>query len=333
MTTRVGINGLGRTGRAALRASLRGRSDIEVVAVNDLARPDQIVQLLVRDSVFGPLPEKIELADGQLLLDGRSVAVFGEADPRAVPWAAAGVDVVIESTGRFRSRDQAQGHIEAGASRVVISAPGKGVDATFVIGVNEHEFDPSRHRVVSNASCTTNCLAPMIKVLDEAFGLEQGFISTVHAYTGDQSLVDAPHKDARRSRAAGVNIIPTSTGAARTTGLVWPSAMDRLDGTALRVPVPDGSVTDLVAELRAPMTVGAVNEAFRLAAAGPLMGIIEYSEEPLVSTDIIGDPASCVFDSSLTMVGGHLVKVFGWYDNEWAYANRLVELCGIVGQN
>jgi glyceraldehyde 3-phosphate dehydrogenase len=291
-----------------------------------------MARLLARDSVFGRLASPVKLGDGELSIDGLPVRVLSEADPAALPWRELAVDVVIESTGRFSSRDQAAAHLDAGASRVVVSAPGKGLDATFVIGVNEHDFDPERHRVVSNASCTTNCLAPMIKVLDEAFGVEQGFITTVHAYTGDQMLVDGPHKDPRRSRAAAINIVPTSTGAARATGVVLPAVEGRLDGTALRVPVPDGSITDLVAQVRASVSVDAVNKAFQEAAAGRLAGIVEYSEEPLVSSDIIGDPASCVFDSGLTMVGGQLVKVFGWYDNEWGYANRLIELAALIGR-
>jgi glyceraldehyde 3-phosphate dehydrogenase len=332
MTVRVGINGFGRTGRASLRASLERNVGITVVAINDLGSPTTMARLLARDSVFGRLPTPIKVGDGEISIDGSPVRVLSEANPAALPWGELGVDVVIESTGRFRSRDQAAAHLEAGASRVVVSAPGKGLDATFVIGVNEGEFDRQLHRVVSNASCTTNCLAPMIKVLDEAFGVEQGFITTVHAYTSDQMLVDGPHKDPRRSRAAAINIVPTSTGAARATGVVLPAVEGRLDGTALRVPVPDGSITDLVAQVRQPVSVEAVNRVFQVAAAGQLAGIIEYSEEPLVSGDIIGDPASCVFDSGLTMVGGQLVKVFGWYDNEWGYANRLIELAALVGQ-
>ena len=241
MTVRVGINGFGRTGRASLRASLERDVGITVVAVNDLGSPAAMARLLARDSVFGRLRQPVKVGDGEISIDGSPVRVLNEADPAALPWGELGVDVVIESTGRFRSRDQAAAHLEAGASRVVVSAPGKGLDATFVIGVNEHEFDPELHRIVSNASCTTNCLAPMIKVLDDAFGVEQGFITTVHAYTGDQMLVDGPHKDPRRSRAAAINIVPTSTGAARATGLVLPAVEGRLDGTALRVPVPDGS--------------------------------------------------------------------------------------------
>ena len=332
MTVRVGINGFGRTGRASLRASLARDVGITVVAVNDLGSPAAMARLLARDSVFGRLPSPVKVGNGEISIDGSPVRVLSEADPSALPWGELGVDVVIESTGHFRSRDQAAAHLKAGASRVVVSAPGKGLDATFVIGVNEHEFEPELHRIVSNASCTTNCLAPMIKVLDDAFGIEQGFISTVHAYTGDQMLVDGPHKDPRRSRAAAINIVPTSTGAARATGVVLPAVEGRLDGMALRVPVPDGSLTDLVAQVRQAVSVEAVNWAFQEAAIGRLAGILEYSEEPLVSSDIIGDPASCVFDSGLTMVGGQLIKVFGWYDNEWGYANRLIELAALIGE-
>jgi glyceraldehyde 3-phosphate dehydrogenase len=331
MPVRVAINGFGRTGRAALRAALGRDLGLDVVAVNDLGDPAQMARLLARDSVFGRMSQPVKFTEGEISINGSSIRVLNNADPLGLPWAEMDIDVVIESTGHFRSREAAAAHLEAGAKRVVISAPGKGVDATFVIGVNEDEFDPERHRVVSNASCTTNCLAPMIKVLDEAFGVEQGFITTVHAYTGDQALVDGPHKDPRRARAAAINIVPTSTGAARTTGLVLPSVAGALDGTAVRVPVPDGSITDLVAVVRDAASVESVNDAFRRAAHGRLSGILEYSNDPLVSSDIVGDPASCVFDSGLTMVGGQLVKVFGWYDNEWGYANRLVELAALVG--
>jgi len=332
MTVRVAINGFGRTGRSTLRAAVSGEHDVEVVAINDLGDPTTMARLLARDSVFGRFAGPVWYEDGQLAVAGRSIRFLGTREPATLPWKELEVDVVVESTGHFRSREQAAAHITAGADRVVVSAPGKGVDATFVIGVNQHEFDPGRHYVVSNASCTTNCLAPMIKVLDEAFDLEQGFITTVHAYTGDQMLVDGPHKDSRRARAAAVNIVPTSTGAARATSTVIPCVADRLDGTALRVPVPDGSITDLVALVHRPVTVEAVNQAFEEAAEGELAGIIEYSEEPLVSSDIIGSTASCVFDSGLTMVGGQLVKIFGWYDNEWGYANRLVDLVELIGQ-
>jgi glyceraldehyde 3-phosphate dehydrogenase (phosphorylating) len=331
MSIRVGLNGFGRTGRAMLRASLERPTGIEVVAVNDLGSARAMARLLDHDSVHGRFGREISVGDGEVIIDGRPVRFLNEADPKGLPWDQLGVEVVVEATGRFATREAAATHLEAGASRVIVSAPCKGADATIVIGVNEETFDPSAHRVVSNASCTTNCLAPMIKVLDAAFGLEQGFMTTVHAYTGDQVLVDGPHKDARRARAAAINIVPTSTGAARTTGVVIPELEGRLDGTSLRVPVPDGSITDLVAWVGAEVTAESVNEAFRAEAAGPLGAVLEYSEEPLVSTDIVGSPKSCIFDAGLTMASGHLVKVFGWYDNEWGYANRLAELAALVG--
>jgi glyceraldehyde 3-phosphate dehydrogenase len=319
-------------GRALLRASLTRDVGIEVVAVNDLIPTPTMASLLARDSVYGRLHRELKVAEDGFMVDGCFVRCFSEKDPAALPWMEADVEVVVEATGRFRTRAAAAAHLESGVRRVVVSAPCKDADATIVLGVNGADFDPARHQVISNASCTTNCLAPMIKVLDDRFGVEQGFISTVHAYTGDQMLVDGPHKDLRRARAAGVNIVPTSTGAARATGLVLATMQGRLDGTALRVPVPDGSITDLVALVNGQVSVDDVNEAFKAAAAGPLSGIIEYSQdEPLVSSDIIGTSASCVFDSALTMASGHLVKVFGWYDNEWGYANRLAELAGLVG--
>jgi glyceraldehyde 3-phosphate dehydrogenase len=305
---------------------------IEVVAFNDLGSVQTMAGLLARDSVYGRFDHDMKVGDDEIVVDGVAVRFFNEKDPAALPWKELAVDVAIEATGRFRTREAASAHLEAGASRVVVSAPCKDADVTVVLGVNEEFFDPGRHRVVSNASCTTNCLAPMIKVLDDSFGVDQGFMTTIHAYTGDQVLVDGPHKDARRARAAAINIIPTSTGAARATGLVLPSVEGRLDGTAMRVPVPDGSITDLVALLEMVVTVEDVNAAFREAAAGPLAGILEYSDEPLVSADIVGSAASCVFDSELTMAAGRLVKVYGWYDNEWGYANRLGELAAFVGQ-
>jgi glyceraldehyde 3-phosphate dehydrogenase len=331
MSVRVGLNGFGRTGRAMFRATLERPAGIEVVAVNDLGSAKAMARLLGRDSVHGRLDREIVAGDGEVTIDGTPVRFLSEADPKALPWDDLGVEVVVEATGRFVTRDAAAAHLEAGAGRVVVSAPCKGADATIVIGVNDETFDPSAHRVVSNASCTTNCLAPMIKVLHGAFGLEQGFMTTVHAYTGDQVLVDGPHKDPRRARAAAINIVPTSTGAARTTGLVIAEVDGRLDGTALRVPVPDGSITDLVASVAAEVTAESVNEAFRDAASGPLGAVLEYSEEPLVSSDIVGSPKSCIFDAGLTMAAGHLVKIFGWYDNEWGYANRLAELAALVG--
>jgi glyceraldehyde 3-phosphate dehydrogenase len=318
-------------GRALYRASLDRDLGIEIVAFNDLGSLETMAGLLARDSVYGRLQHDIKLGQDEIVVDGSPVQFFSEADPGALPWKELAVDVVVEATGRFRTRESAAEHLHAGASRVVVSAPCKGADATIVLGVNEGAFDPDRHHVVSNASCTTNCLAPMIKVLDDSFGVEQGFITTVHAYTGDQLLVDGPHKDPRRARAAALNIVPTSTGAARATGLVLPSVDGRLDGSALRVPVADGSITDLVAWVRQAVTVDDVNRAFRKAAAGPLARILEYSDEPLVSSDIVGSPASCVFDSGLTMAAGQMVKVYGWYDNEWGYANRLGELAAYVG--
>jgi len=332
MTVRVGINGFGRTGRALLRAARRPELGLEVVAVNDLGSAEALVRLLARDSVFGRMEVPVGLDGNHMVVGDARVLLTAEPEIKSLPWGEVGADVVVESTGRFTARDQAAGHLDAGAPRVVVSAPSKGADGTFVMGVNDHEFDPGRHVVVSNASCTTNCLAVLAKVLDDAFGIEDGFMTTVHAYTGDQRLVDSVHKDARRARAAAVNIVPTTTGAARATGLVLPSMEGRLDGFSLRVPVPDGSVTDLVANVRAEVTPDEVRDAYRQrAATGPLVGRLEYSEEPLVSTDIVGDPASCVFDAALTMAHGRLVKVIGWYDNEWGYANRLAELAAVVG--
>ena len=331
MTVRVGINGFGRMGRALFRASLARDLGVEVVAVNELGSLPIMAGLLARDSVYGRLGREVKAGQDEMIVDGRPVAYLSEREPAALPWDDLDVEVVVDATGRFRTRASAAAHLDAGASRVVVSAPCQDADATIVLGVNQDQFDPSRHRVVSNASCTTNCLAPMIKVLDESFGVEQGFITTVHAYTGDQMLVDGPHKDPRRARAAGVNIVPTSTGAARAAGLVLPRLEGRLDGAALRVPVPDGSITDLVAWVSQPVTAEEVNTAFREAAGGSLAGIIEYSDEPLVSTDIVGASASCVFDSGLTMAAGQMVKVYGWYDNEWGYANRLGQVAALVG--
>jgi glyceraldehyde 3-phosphate dehydrogenase len=322
---------MGRMGRALYRASLERDMGIDVVAFNDLGSVRTIAGLLARDSVYGRFDHDMKIGDDEIVVDGVVVRFLNEKDPSALPWKELAVDVAIEATGRFRTRETASAHLEAGASRVIVSAPCKDADVTVVLGVNEEVFDPRRHHVVSNASCTTNCLAPMIKVLDDHFGVDQGFITTVHAYTGDQVLVDGPHKDARRARAAAINIIPTTTGAARATGLVVPSVQGRLDGTALRVPVPDGSITDLVALVENAVSVEDVNAAFREDADGRLAGILEYSDEPLVSADIVGSAASCVFDSELTMAAGRLIKVFGWYDNEWGYANRLGELAAFVG--
>jgi glyceraldehyde 3-phosphate dehydrogenase len=333
MTVRVGINGFGRTGRALLRAALGRDIGLEVVAVNDLADPEALGRLLQRDSVFGRYPDAVTIEGREMLVGGGRIVMLSETEVKALPWDELGVDVVVESTGRFTAREKAARHLDAGAPRVVVSAPSKGADATFVMGVNDGTFDPENHLVVSNASCTTNCLVPMVKVLDDALGVEHGFMTTVHAYTGDQRLVDGLHTDPRRARAAGINVVPTTTGAARATGEVLRHLAGRLDGVAVRVPVPDGSLTDFVASVRATPTADEVREAFRAAAsAPPLAGRLEYADEPLVSTDVIGDPASCVFDAALTMVDGHLVKVFGWYDNEWGYANRLAELAAKVGE-
>jgi glyceraldehyde 3-phosphate dehydrogenase len=334
MTVRVGINGFGRTGRALLRAARHRDLGLDVVAVNDLATPAALARLLARDSVFGRYDEPVSVEGTEMVLGDHRVAMPAEPDLGSLPWRDLGVDVVVECTGRFTARDQAARHLDAGAPRVVVSAPSKGADATFVMGVNDDTFDPERHLVVSNASCTTNCLVPMVKVLDDAFGVERGFMTTVHAYTGDQRLVDSVHKDPRRARAAAVNIVPTTTGAARATGEVLTHLAGRLDGIALRVPVPDGSMTDLVATVREDPTAEDVREAFRRAAAdGPLAGRLEYGEDGLVSSDVVGDPASCVFDAELTMAADHVVKVLGWYDNEWGYANRLAELAALVGSS
>jgi len=333
MAVRIGVNGFGRTGRAFLRVALERELGIEIVAVNDLAAPSALASLLARDSVFGRYRDRVSVEGDEMLVGRHRITMLSEPDLKALPWADLAVDVVVESTGRFTARDQAVAHLDAGAPRVVVSAPSKGADATFVMGVNDSTFDPERHVVVSNASCTTNCLVPMLKVLDDAFGVEHGFMTTVHAYTGDQRLVDGLHKDPRRARAAAINIVPTTTGAARSVGEVLPHLAGRLDGIALRVPVPDGSATDLVATVRSAPNADEVRRAFRQAASTPpLAGRLEYAEEGLVSTDIIGDPASCVFDAGLTMAEGNLVKVLGWYDNEWGYANRLAELAAKVGQ-
>jgi len=332
MTVRVGINGFGRMGRALLRLSRRADLGLEVLAVNDVGPPAALARLFARDSVYGRLDEPVRLEGDELVFGDRRVRLLAEHEIKSLPWDELGVDVVVESTGKFTSREQAAGHLDAGAPRVVVSAPSKGADVTVVLGVNDQDFDPARHLVVSNASCTTNCLAVLAKVLDDAFGIEEGLMTTVHAYTGDQRLVDSVHKDPRRARAAAINIVPTTTGAARATGLVLRSVEGRLDGFALRVPVPDGSVTDLVANLRTEATPDQVRDAYRRRAAeGSLVGKLEYSDEPLVSSDIVGSTASCVYDAELTMAHGRLVKVIGWYDNEWGYANRLAELTAVVG--
>ncbi len=331
MTIRVGINGFGRIGRNFFRAVKQSGADIEVVAANDLGSVATMAHLLQYDSVLGRYPGEVKASDDGILVDGDTIRILAERDPGQLPWGDLGVDVVVESTGFFTDRDKAAAHLDAGAPFVIVSAPATNADATFVVGVNDDTFDPEAHKVVSNASCTTNCFVPMVKVLDDAFGVEKGLMTTVHAYTGDQQLVDGPHSDLRRARGAAINITPSSTGAARATGLVLEAMKGRLDGTALRVPVPDGSITDFVGLLRREVTADEVNEAYRAAAdSGPLAKVLEYSEAPLVSTDIVGSPASCTFDSKLTMALGSMVKVLGWYDNEWGYSNRLVDLVQVV---
>jgi glyceraldehyde 3-phosphate dehydrogenase len=330
MTVRVGINGFGRIGRAFTRLALE-RTDLQVVAVNDITDARTLAHLLAFDSTYGRLGRPVEHTDDTLMVAGEAIPVSSERDPAAIDWAKLGADVVIESTGKFRTRDGAALHLKGGARKVLISAPGKGADLTVVIGVNQGAYDPARHDVISNASCTTNCVAPMVKVLHDAFGVVQGFMTTVHAYTGDQMLLDGPHKDLRRARSAAVSIVPTTTGAARATGEVIPALAGKLDGVAVRVPVEDGSLTDLAVVLNQDITAEDVNHAFATAASGPMAGILRYSTDPIVSRDIIGDSASCVFDSALTQASGTLVKAFGWYDNEWGYACRLADLAALVG--
>ncbi len=326
MTVRVGINGFGRIGRNFFRAIAARGADIEIVAVNDLGSLKTMAHLLKYDSVLGVLPQKIEAVEGGISVDGKVLKVLTERDPKALPWGALGVDLVIESTGIFTDRDKAAMHLEGGAPLVIVSAPSNGADATIVYGVNHNDFKKGSHKVISNASCTTNCFVPMVKVLDDAFGVENGLMTTIHAYTGDQSLVDGPHSDLRRARGAAINIVPTSTGAARATSLVLESMKGKLDGTSLRVPVPTGSITDFVANLKKPASVEEINAAFKAAANGALKGILEYTDAPIVSSDIVTNSHSCIFDSDLTMSMGSLVKVLGWYDNEWGYSNRLVDL-------
>jgi glyceraldehyde 3-phosphate dehydrogenase len=330
MTTRVGINGFGRIGRSLTRLAL-DRGDLEVVAVNDITDTRTLAHLLEFDSTYGRLGQRVTHSPDALIVGSASIAVLSERDPAQIDWANLGADIVVESTGKFRTREDAAAHLKGGARKVLISAPGKGVDLTVVLGVNSEAYDPQRHDVISNASCTTNCVAPMVKVLHDAFGVERGFMTTVHAYTGDQMLIDGPHKDLRRARAAAANIVPTTTGAARATGEVIPALAGKLDGVAVRVPVEDGSLTDLGVVLSREVSAAEVNEAFAAAASGPMAGILRYSTDPIVSRDIIGDPASCVFDSPLTQAAGTLVKVFGWYDNEWGYTSRLADLAVLVG--
>ncbi|MFJ9037368.1 type I glyceraldehyde-3-phosphate dehydrogenase [Streptomyces sp. NPDC102406] len=334
MTVRVGINGFGRIGRTYLRAAMErletGSLDVEVVAVNDIAAPATLAHLLRYDSTFGPLGRAVHHDDASITVDGRSMTVSAEHDPAALRWSDLAVDVVIESTGRFRSRDAAALHLKAGAGTVLLSAPGKDVDATLVVGVNDDTYDPGHDRVISAASCTTNCVAPMVKVLHENFGIDRGVMTTIHGYTNDQALLDGPHKDLRRGRSAALSIIPTSTGAARAVGLVLPELDGALDGIAVRVPVADGSLTDLAVLLGRDVSAEEINAAFMTAADGALKGILTVADAPIVSRDVIGNPASCVFDPALTQAHGTLAKVFGWYDNEWGYTQRLLDLTALV---
>ena len=330
MTTRIAINGFGRIGRNLLRAVRKYDIDVEIVAVNDLTDPVTLGHLTKYDSVHGVFPGDVKVDGTSIVIDGVPMQVLSERDPAVLPWGDLGVDVVVESTGFFTDRDKAAKHLEAGARKVIISAPAKNEDITIVMGANEGDYDPANHHVISNASCTTNSVVPMAKVLHESFGIAQGLMTTVHAYTGDQRIHDAPHSDLRRARAAAVSIIPTTTGAAKAAALALPELKGRLDGMALRVPIPDGSVTDLSLLLERDVTVDEVNAAMRAAAEGPLKGILEYCEDPIVSIDIVGNPHSCVFDSLATMATGRLVKVLGWYDNEWGYSVRLAQLTALV---
>jgi glyceraldehyde 3-phosphate dehydrogenase len=333
VATRVGINGFGRIGRNFYRAVAANYAEqIEIVAVNDLGDVATMAHLLRYDSVHGRLGKEVTVSGDGIAVEGKVIRVLSERDPANLPWGDLGVDVVIESTGFFTKADDARKHVDAGgAQKVLISAPAKGEDLTVVMGVNDGEYDPSVHTIVSNASCTTNCVAPLAKVLDDSFGIVKGLMTTIHAYTNDQQILDLPHKDLRRARAAAVNIIPTSTGAAKATSLVLPNLKGKLDGIAMRVPVSDGSVTDLVVEVGEEVTKEQVNEAYRAAADGELKGYLSYTEDPIVSTDIVGSPASCTFDSQLTMANGTQVKVIGWYDNEWGYSCRLADLAALVG--
>ncbi|MEX0832360.1 MAG: type I glyceraldehyde-3-phosphate dehydrogenase [Actinomycetota bacterium] len=327
MTLKLGINGFGRIGRNFFRAARAKGADIELVAVNDLGDPKTMAHLLKYDSVLGRLDGDVKVTADGISVDGKEFKVLSERNPADLPWKELGVQVVIESTGFFTDREKAQAHIEAGAEKVIISAPAKNEDITIVMGVNDDAYDPVNHHVISNASCTTNCVAPMAKVLQDSFGIEKGYMTTVHAYTNDQNLLDLPHKDLRRGRAAAINIVPSSTGAAKATSLALPELKGRMDGVAMRVPVPDGSVTDLVCILKRETDIEEVNAAFK--AASETVGLrdrLVYTEDPIVSSDIVGSPASCTFDSLSTMTNGNFVKVIGWYDNEWGYSNRLVDL-------
>ncbi len=331
MTVRVGINGFGRIGRNFFRAARAAGADIEIVAVNDLTDNKTLAHLLKYDSTLGRLDGDVTYDETSISVDGKSFAAFAERDPAKLDWAAVGADIVIESTGFFTDATKARAHVDGGAKKVIISAPAKNEDATFVMGVNHDTYDASAHTIISNASCTTNCLAPMARALNDGLGIERGLMTTIHAYTGDQNLLDAPHSDLRRARSAAVNIVPTSTGAAKAVSLVLPELKGKLDGFAFRVPVPTGSATDLTFTASRETTVDEVNQIVKDAAEGALKGFLVYTEDPIVSTDIVTDPASCIFDAGLTKVIGDQVKVVGWYDNEWGYSNRLVDLTVLVG--
>lgn len=330
---KVGINGFGRIGRNFLRAVLASNAQVEIVAVNDLTDIKTLAHLIKYDSILGRLNEEVSFDENSLSIGNKKIRVFAEKDPAALPWGSVGADIVIESTGRFTKASDAGKHLEGGAKKVVISAPATDEDVTLVLGVNDSAYDPAKHKIISNASCTTNCLAPMAKVLHENFGIVRGFMTTVHAYTNDQVILDFPHKDLRRARAAATNIIPTSTGAAKAIGLVLPELKGKLDGYALRVPVPTGSITDLTVELGKETTAAEVNAAMKKAAEGPLKGILKYTEDPIVSTDIVTDPHSSIFDAGITKVIGNQAKVAAWYDNEWGYSNRLVDLMVFIGKS
>lgn len=327
---KVGINGFGRIGRNFFRAALKQNADFEIVAINDLTDNATLAHLLKYDSILGRLGADISHTENSITVDGKTIKVFAERDPEQIPWGD--LDIVVESTGHFTKAADAKKHIAAGAKKVIISAPATDEDITIVLGVNEGTYDPSKHHVISNASCTTNCLAPMAKVIHEKFGITRGFMTTVHAYTNDQVILDFPHKDLRRARAAATNIIPTSTGAAKAIGLVMPELKGKLDGYALRVPVPTGSITDLTIELATETSAAEINAAIKSAAEGPLKGILSYTEDPIVSSDIVTDPHSCIFDGGVTKVIGNTAKVAGWYDNEWGYSNRLVDLIAFIGK-
>jgi len=331
VTIRVGINGFGRIGRNFFRAVLASGADIEVVAVNDLTDNSTLAHLLKYDSILGRLPYEVKASADEIAVNGKTVKAFAERDPANLPWGDVGADVVVESTGFFTDATKARAHVDAGAKKVIISAPAKNEDVTIVYGVNHDTYDPAAHTVISNASCTTNCLAPMAKVIHEAVGIERGLMTTIHAYTQDQNLQDGPHSDLRRARAAALNIVPTSTGAAKAIGLVLPELKGKLDGFALRVPIPTGSATDLTFTASRETSVEEINAAVRAAAEGPLRGVLSYTEDPIVSADIVTDPASCIFDAPLTRVLGNQVKVVGWYDNEWGYSNRLIDIVKLVG--